>query len=54
MRTATEQEALHKQVRLAYEGLAADTVSGDRQGVEEAYGCAVMALQSLDCWIRHP
>ena len=37
VQTATEQEALHNQVRLAYEGLAADTVSGDRQGVEEAY-----------------
>ncbi len=48
MRTATEQEALHNQVRLAYEGMAADTVSGDRQGVEEAFGCAVIALQSLD------
>ena len=52
--TATEQEALHNQVRLVHEGLAADTVSGDRQGVEEAYRWAAMALQPLDCWNRHP
>ncbi len=52
--TATEQEALHNQVRLAYEGLAADTVSGDRQGVEEAYRWAVVALQPLDGWNSHP
>lgn len=51
---ATEQAALHHQVQLAYEGLATDTVSGDRQGVEEAYRRAVMALQPLDCWNRHP
>ncbi len=54
VQTATEQEALHNQVRLAYEGLAADTVSGDRQDVEEAYRGAVMALQPLDCYIRRP
>jgi uncharacterized membrane protein len=52
--TAAEQEALHNQVRLAYEGLAADTVSGDRQGVEEAYRWAVIALQPLDRWNKHP
>jgi uncharacterized membrane protein len=52
--TATEQEVLHNQVRLAYEGLAADTVSGDRQGVEEAYRRAVMTLQPLDCWSMQP
>ena len=52
--TAAEQEALHNQVRLAHEGLAADTVSGDRQGVEEAYRWAVIALQPLDGWNRHP
>ncbi len=52
--TAAEQEALHNQVRLAHEGLAADTVSGDRQGVEEAYRWAVVALQPLDGWNRHP
>jgi len=54
IQTATEQEALHNQVRLACEGLAIDTVSGDRRGVEEAYRWAVMALQPLDCWNRHP
>jgi len=54
VQTATEQEALHNQVRLAYEGLAAETVSGDRHGVEEAYRWAVMALQPLDCWNGRP
>ncbi len=46
VQTATEQEALHYQVRFAYEGLAPETVSGDRQGVEEAYRWAVIALQA--------
>ena len=51
---ATEQEALHNQVRLVYEGMAADTVSGDRRGVEDAYRSAVTALQPLDCLNAHP
>ena len=54
LQTTTQQETLHNQVRLAYEGLAADTVSGDRQGVEEAYLRAVMALQPINCCNRHP
>jgi uncharacterized membrane protein len=53
LQTTTQQETLHNQVRLAYEGLAADTVSGDRQGVEEAYLWAVMALQPINCCNRH-
>ena len=54
LRTAAEREALHNQVQLASEGLSATTLSGDRQSLEEAYRWAVMALQPLDCWNRHP
>jgi uncharacterized membrane protein len=54
LRAAAEREALHNQVQLAAEGLNATTLSGDRQGIEEAYRRAVMALQPLDCWNRHP
>ena len=54
VQNATEQEALHNQVRLAYEGLAAETLSADRQSVEEAYREAAMSLQPLDCWNTHP
>ena len=54
VQTATAQEALNNQVRFAYEGLAADTISGDRQSVEEAYRWAATTLQPLDYWNRHP